>query len=478
MNNKYERTKKIKIILIKCFIVIIYFAINFFVLGLDMALPTLLISIAFLISLLIIYDTNLSPFSCQNLFYIFFLLSGCFFRYLWIGINGNDFLKIAYIPLSNTPGYHTKTSVIILIVVISLAIGLKISKKFLKNNKKSYNDMRSYPKFAYWVLILTYFILLIIIIGYKLSNLRLSTELSYGTFDNAITTLSYILKFVAYYNLVQYMKDRKPHELLFYLFYVIPIIIISLLSAWKGALIFEIIIICIIYGAIYKKIKIMHLAWITIAIIFIFPFISLRRINLTYNLNNKINFSSMFSYLKENNIISYLSNRFSYYDELYYVLNVGESTINSFLDKVGGMTSRLIFAFIPRVLYPDKGIVNTGLQVTHYIYGYPTLIYNNLGITYVGDMWVYYGVLGVIIGNILVGIFIQKMENNNLNTSSNLAKYAVISIFLIGFCEGDLLSSLVQLFLILIVLFIFKKFFIFGSFDTSKKKLQKTRNHV
>lgn len=176
---------------------------------------------------------------------------------------------------------------------------------------------------------------------------------------------------------------------------------------------------------------------IILAISIIFPLVSMYRTDLMLNRGfYRFDIASFEEFYNQNSLTKYLTDRFSNYDYDYYVLNLPKSTIDDYNEIVGLEHERFLSGLIPRILYPEKKIVNVGLQITHYIYRVPETVYNNLALSYIGAIWLSYGALGVAILSAFLGYAFCKLESNKYKSFFDFGTYIVY-----GFCLFDLARS-------------------------------------
>jgi oligosaccharide repeat unit polymerase len=436
-----------------------YLILNLIIHGLNDELSSIIMSIALFICLVFLYDWELSLFSINNLFIIIFFLVGCFYRYLIIGIYPDRAMYFALHPLADISEFNILTAIVILTSVVFLLIGyrLNLKKKRIIYKTKTLNN----KKLSFDILLIIYFLMIIVVYLYKFNNIRYAVHGNYGTFDNLFNILSIFNQYIAYIVLCKFFLFKKKKYLFLYLLYLIPLSILSIISAWKGIIMFELLIYFIIYVKLTKNIYIKKYIIILLLVLFIiYPLISMYRINLqlgykkySYDINSIIDYD-----IKEN-ILQYVSDRFSYYDEIYYVINVNQEKKDLFLENTGLIHESFIYGLIPRAIFSNKKVVNIGLQITHYLMDYPLNYYNNLSISYIGDVWISYGMFGVIIINLIFGLFIGKLEKHDKNKKIFTAKYALLGYSLINFIEGDIAAKAISLLMTIIIISIVDTFF-------------------
>jgi len=156
----------------------------------------------------------------------------------------------------------------------------------------------------------------------------------------------------------------------------------------------------------------------------LYPTISLYRVNLaTTGIKQEINYDTIMEFYDKHSMLRYLSDRFCNYDNDYYVLNLPSSTIDQFLSIVGREDERLLSGLVPRVIYPEKKPVGIGLEITHYIYGYPSYVYNNNSMSFIGTVWISYGMIGIIVFSFVLGFSFKRLETLNGNSFYSLGEY-------------------------------------------------------
>jgi len=292
--------KQIVIILQSTLAMILYFI---FLQVLDKGehvISNLLLAFSFYMIVLYLSKSREDIFSVDKIIIYLFFILGIFFRVILIKIFNEDFQSFAYAKLENNELYFINTSVIIFISVLFYIIGKKILKQkkvrlTIINNIQLKEDL----------LVMFYLVLCLVVVMYKVNNIRLATSGFFELFDNIFNMLSLLVNFISIVFFVKYFKTRYKKYIILWLFYVIPDNLISLVAGWKGNIIFTLLLIFIILSAMKVKYN-KKLAIFVIFCIFliIFPTISMYRINLAYNENiYDINIDSIKTYLTEHDIM-------------------------------------------------------------------------------------------------------------------------------------------------------------------------------
>jgi len=447
----------------------IYFTMALISYGEINIISSLILSIAFFIFWNFIIGQDYHIFSIYNLFFGLNLLWGTFARYILLGLGVSNIANDAYVHVADVTESHIITSAYILLSICFLALGklfckkniVKSQKECTSNIKISYYNSLKILRLLQWVA----FIIIIVVDIYKINNIRLAVEFEYGTYDTFVNFLFDLCSFVAYLSLLEFFLVKKLKSLILSLLILLPNVILSILSAWKGPPIFFIFTLLIIYSwcsSIKMRTQLKYCAIIILVISIIFPVISIYRNDLTLKQSrNNFDIEAIEEFYSKNSLSKYLTDRFSNYDYDYYVLNLPDATVADYNEVVGLEHERLLSGLIPRVLYPDKKIVSVGLQITHYIYRVPETIYNNLSLSYIGAIWLSYGALGVAILSMVLGYGFCRLESMKEKSFFDFGKYIVY-----GFClfnvatagvAADLLGFIGAYVIINISLFFCKK---------------------
>lgn len=440
----------------------LYFIAALIVGGIEYLVPSFFMTMNFVFSLIYIYRFEASPFSISNLFYLVVLGFGFFFRYLYVLADPNMLTAFAPSPMKPSLEKHLLTSLTLMLFVVCFGIAFSAKKTRIAQNRFSKGIKGRVSQvdtkiFDSAIAVLVYLVVLLIVLAYKFANIRVSTELNYGTFDNLFNYLSLLPRLLAYVYLAKFLKERKNHHLVLYLAYLLPVLYLSVQAAWKGEILYEAIVLFMLLVTIksYNWMK----CGIALLVVFavVYPTISMLRDNLIHDSGNTISASSIADYYENNSIFEYLSGRLCYYDEAYYVINVDVQTLNAFRDAAGGIVERFASGLIPRAVWPDKPVVNEGQYVTYILLGYNPLIYNNLTIGYIGDSFASYSFWGVAIFAFLLGLAFRRLESAGDPSSFDvfeLASYAIIGRQMLLYAEGDIAAKTIGLLALLVITYL------------------------
>lgn len=419
-----------------------------------------IMSISFMISVIFIYDNSQNLFSVNNLIYLIMFGVGFFTRYLIILIKPDLLMSFAPRPLHPTNVFYFRTSIVILLFVIAFASARHVSFRLRKTrktiqseNKKEWNLSDDIDDICESRLAATVFMVTAVIgFGYRFTHIRISTEINYGNLDTMFGLFITMAQVLAYGFLIQFNRNHRKRYLSLYLIYLIPTVVLSFLQAWKGTLLYESLIACIVFSESIRKLRVRYIVLIATIAFFIFPSISMLRDNLRYATEYSINLGSIIEYNRNNNIFEYYSNRLQYYDEAFYVVNTDYGDIVAYRNEAKGIITRFFSGLIPRALWNDKPIVNNGRYITYTLMHYPLTVYNNLSVGFVGDAYASYGIIGVILFGFFFskGItFLERMQADK-KTSFHRAMYLSFGSIFFSFVEGDIATKSISVILLLI----------------------------
>lgn len=414
-------------------LVALFFFIALTAWGTEMILPAFIMTVAFSVFIATL-DFSEKILTGPNIIIGLFWGWGVFFRFLWTGFSREDFLMVSYLKIGDNVAYHTNTSLVILLsLVCAFFIKYKYNKKRLVSVKHEENASPLTTESAVITSVnikieFVYVILAFLTYAYKAFNLSYATEQSYGNLDNIFNTVQYCVRFIAYLNLIAFFSGRRARYLFAYCIFAVPYVLLSFISAWKGPIILEMCYFMLLMSWCGRKIKLRHLLILAITMIVMYGFISLRRYSIVLGTNTSVTVKDIGSFLGENNVFKYMTNRFSNYDYVYHVINLPRERAIQFVDNTGDVILRMITALIPRFIYPAKGIVNIGLPATQYIYGFPATYYNNLPLLYIGEVWLYYGLIGLLSANIIVYSALFGLHRKL--TTSNAGSMAIYCIYI------------------------------------------------
>lgn len=435
---------------------IIYTTILFFISNEKLMITSFVMGVSLIMGVMFVYDCQRSPFTLQNMFFIVFFGIGFYFRYLLIQIMPDTFLKFAPIPLTDTPSFHLKTALVLLMVIAVMSLAMNTRGKYKIGffdricTEENLFDM-SWVRLLYWLLLL-------VSIGYKFANATLATNAAFGRYDNLFSSILVVAQLLAYSALALFVKKRRIKHLIYYLAYFVPIIVLSIIEMWKGTLLFETVILCIAFHKELKGVNKRYILSCLLVIFLVFPIISMSRDNIRYNAGYDISISNIISYNKEHNVFISLSERMAYYDETYYCLNTLEADINAYQEAAGGIVARFFSGLIPRAIWKNKPVVNSGQYVTYILLHYPANIYNNLSIGMISDCFVSYSYIGICIvffvfTKLLVAL---EMFRNKYDSPYVQGVYLTFSSVLFTFMEGDIASKSLSLVVVILAMTLLK----------------------
>ncbi len=428
---------------------ILYFLMLIFVGGLNALLPSLIMTLAFFVSINYVYDHNQSLFTISNIICIVGFFIGFFLRYLIIAFEPSRLTVFAPYPLIGDMYGHLKTSLYLLLFIVVYAFFLRMSKRNSFVLQENQNNLENTIN-DFWTIVV-YIGVLVVSFTYTFINIRLATQLDYGNYDQLFRFVGSIVKMFAYAHLYLFAKRKSKENLLCYLLYIVPTIYMSFIAAWKGTFFIEILVLCIVFHTGIKKIKKKYIIFFAFALLTIYPVISMMRDSYRYGTVVNYNVASMMNYNINNNVFFYYTDRLAYYDETYYALNVSSSIVEEYKASAGSILGRFFSGIIPRVIWNDKPVVNVGSHVTYVLLRYPISIYNNLTIGLLADGYLDNKMIGIIGVAMLFGWLVGKNENRSHSKDVLMQSYYVVfGKALYGFLEGDVAAKCLGLIFIVV----------------------------
>lgn len=455
----YHLSRNKIITIIACTIFLL--ACNF--LNASLFISTLLLATSMLVGGFYIMKPIEGVASLRNLNYIMFFGVGIYFRYLFVLLYSKEFCSFANVSLTIEPSKAALTSLVILFVVLLFALifnsRIRQPKVIEESQEKSTVELTHTSLIAVNVV---FVFLYAFVYGY--SFIYLDTAVSFesvGKYDFAITLLRYVVCLIAYINLINYLGHKKFIYLIPYLIFIVSDISLSLAQAWKGKVLYEIIAFFII---LYREKRKINIKWIILgAFLFgvTYPLVSMYRdILLNSASPYTLNAEGIIKYYKDNDMLTILSHRLSYYDEIYYVLQLSKDLIKNYIRDAGTILSGFFSGIIPRALWPDKVSVSQGLLITTELMFFP--IWKGAStITFIGDAYLSYGYFGIFFVSTIYG-YVIKNQNAFMNSTSvfHSAKSIVYCTILMTFMEGSIAGKLIVLILITVLFWFFEKAFI------------------
>jgi len=305
--------------------------------------------------------------------------------------------------------------------------------------------------------------LLFILIGvpvYALIN-RISAVQSINV-NSLVTLLGTFLILMIFY-LGEFSIVKRKHVLiLISLLSVIIIVIIGFFNAWKGSivLLFEFILLYIYISSKkqFRKIFILSLVFISITILGVIPIISTYRTNLILHKSTSLEVLVADSYsMSIGNLISnemiYLSNRFAYFDEEYVAMSMNRSEIDYYRSQVPNPVFSMFSFLFPRFLWPEKPIISTGRQNAIIVAKIPSYVYTNTAISFVGELYLRTGWLGIIFWSFIYGIMMGAVYKLYILGRIQTFMFFWLT-FSLNFSEGSMFTGTAGLLEDLIIIYI------------------------
>lgn len=413
-----------------------------------------IMSLNFFITFAFLLDFAAGLLNISNLFFIFFELIGMYLRFIVIAIDPKRLTSFLVVRVfENMPEYHIKAAIALLVFNLCFLLGKK--SVFIKRSENNVDTEEPLYKNDLKVGVLVNIVYILFTCIYiihailNISRLKVGVE-EISTWDNFYNSIGALCHLIAYMHFALYCEKGKKENLILSFLFIIPYSSISLLLLSKGVIIFELLMILVIYSQ-YKKVKIRVFVYLFIAFAIVFPIISMARVNVQVPGKYQINIESIVEYSKENNIFIYLSDRFAYYDETYYGVNNDLELINNFREEAGNPISAFFAGLIPRSIWKDKPMVSSSYSVTFTLCALPTYIKTSLAIGYISEAYSYWGWFGVSIFALFLAKCNQAIEKLKYRkTPLDNAIYVSIGYYLINFMEGGIIAKIICILIIIV----------------------------
>jgi hypothetical protein len=120
-----------------------------------------------------------------------------------------------------------------------------------------------------------------------------------------------------------------------------------------------------------------------------------------------------------------------------------------------------IYPFVPRFLWPSKPILEEGARFTIALRGGSGDVLSagsSTAITYPGDLYLQFGLLGILVGMFVLGVVAQWCTNRVNGTAEPRDLFVYAAVFLIGFpIEADVFSMWTGLIKLLVILYVLRR---------------------
>lgn len=188
---------------------------------------------------------------------------------------------------------------------------------------------------------------------------------------------------------------------------------------------YVLILLCLVF--FQKKIKVNYMIiLLIIGLIFVFPLLNFFR-----NGFNQINFNDFFNLVKT----QFISLHFDSYSQLVADIKY----IEYFGYSYGLQLLSVLLFFVPRSLFPAK-FEGSGAVIGHFLNQYTDFYYiaagfSNVSNPFIGEIFLNFGVIGIIIAPIILVLFFNYLNNKHYFI------YLIICSYSIFIMRGDLMSS-------------------------------------
>lgn len=274
----------------------------------------------------------------------------------------------------------------------------------------------------------------ILIAGFILANYKLDFTLGYVGWSSLIENKSSFLiviiltsgimygNFIFQFN--QYLQQKTMrNSMTFILSIILLLFVVNPFNMSRYYLGF--ICITTIFLFFRRKIRsILFNAILFLGIFTIFPLINFFRFGFT-----AINFSEM----KQEMFQQFNELHFDAYANMIATLDYVHQAGVSFGYQLLGV----FFFFVPRGIWESKPL-QTGELIGNYLIANGKLNYNNLANALPSEMYINFGIFGILAAPILLGLLINKLEKN---AKTMFLNYAIISGFIFFIYRGALMSG-------------------------------------
>ena len=435
-------------------IIAVYFLVCQLVSPLEYIFPTLLMCILIFLGCTFIYDSNYNILCIRNLFFLLLYVLGFYLRYILIIANDSRTLAFGatYAARSISPSNHTKTILCILLFTVAFIIGGSKTK-----NKNPLVKITSDNRPINSIMVIIYIVFTVVYTIYAFLNTRLATVQDFGIYDNLFNNIAYFNRFIAYIYLISYSRDKRKKHLCLYLLFILPYVGATLVSLYKGTALLEVLIFLAVMSR-GRRIRPKAIILLLLVFLIIFPVISMLRINESLPGSYQMNLSGISKYYSTNNPIEYLSRRFQYYDETYFIINTDPAEMTQFREKINNPLVAFFTGIIPRVIWHNKPKGNFAYLVTHELLKIPSVFITNVTIGEVAESYIYGGIILIIFLGLFHGFLLRRNDEIIEDNDSPMAYacYLVIGNLLISFAEGLVIGKITILITLLIIVAVLK----------------------
>jgi hypothetical protein len=441
-------------------IISFYFIVLVIVTPTTFFLPNLIMTFSFFLVMLTFLYRYEGLFNIKSAVIIIFFIFGIFIRYIFVFVDENSFMSFSNIKLTNTLEYHYKTSLVILLSSLTFFLGTivvntKKLKKIAKERNKQFDYQKSNINMIYFNFI--YIVITLFIVIYKFNNITKATEVRRNSIDGIVDLLVIAVNYFMWQYLKLYIKSSKKNKKSYLFLFLIPFIlqaVISLLSLWKKGILFSIILLYFALKELGVKFNKIRAAIILIVIfLVVYSVISLGRLNETGNNSYyPLNISSIGAFLVDNPPIRYLSQRLQYYDEIYYVVNIDESIKKTYISYTGTILENVVTGIVPRFINKNKSLMTPGRANALILCGKPDNYYVSIAISYIGELLLSYGYLGVVLGNFIFSVVLNMIYLFQKKQMISLSTYLILCEDIFSFLDGSISLHILYFIKVLIVL--------------------------
>lgn len=262
-------------------------------------------------------------------------------------------------------------------------------------------------------------------VGYLVDpSAAMSTSSSANAVLSALTQMGLLATVMAGWRAA---VNRRPASMLLLMWVASSQLVLGLFSGMKEAAIIQLVAVVIGYSARGRLRLAPLVAAGLLAVFVVTPFVTAYRTVIS-NSSGRLSPSQALQTVRFDQLIGGLtsgdaaggsvgdsSDRWSRIGDVAIIMVKTPSTIGykSPVDLVVGP----FLGFVPRSVWPDKPVLDAGYQVNHQYYEMPAKIYSSASVTPYGDLYRFGGVVIVIIGMVILGMFVRVVDDRGASGS-------------------------------------------------------------
>jgi hypothetical protein len=254
-----------------------------------------------------------------------------------------------------------------------------------------------------------------------------------------------------------YQRYRSPAALLLLALAIPPTMFVNFFTSSKMLFVMPLVMVVIVHVIITRKLRVWWIVGFLIVMALFYPASQFYR-DLLYTTGDNRNYVRMIAqgpkvlslvgqFLAAHNLGDYfqlgLDSTFRRLDGMGILSVIIRDTPGRVPFQGGWSIAHVAIAYIPRLLWPGKPILGTGQWITEN-YGFGPGIESATGSTWIGELYMNFGWIGILVGMTCAGVFLRFLQESFLGLDATIPAMLVGVVALLTLSStmgGDILTS-------------------------------------